>query len=219
MIKFDKVYLRYDTGISLRDLNFTADPGEFIYLFGESGCGKSSILKMIYMDLFPNSGRVEVLDFDSSHVRRRDIALVRQQIGMVFQDFKLLGDRDIYANIALPLELLGMCGDDVRRKVVSRSDDLGLRSRLTHRPHELSAGEQQRVALARAMVTSPKILLADEPTASLDDKSSGDITDYLWKINSSGTTVLFATHKGKLIKQEPARTLTIVSGEIVGDRT
>jgi len=100
MIRFEKVFLRFDTGISLRELNFTIDQGEFLYLYGDSGSGKSSILKMIYMDLFPNSGTVSVLDFDSSQIKRRDIAIVRQKIGMVFQDFYLLSDRDIYSNIA-----------------------------------------------------------------------------------------------------------------------
>lgn len=218
MIRFENVFLRYDTGISLRDLNIKIEKGEFVYLYGDSGCGKSSILKMIYMDLFPNAGTVEVLGFDSSNIKRRDIAKIRQRIGMVFQDFYLLADRDIYSNIALPLEILGLKADEVRRQVTMKADELGIRSRLSHHPHELSAGEQQRVALARAMVSSPEILLADEPIAHLDQKAGAEIVKYLWKIQESGTSVLFATHNEALLKENPARTLTIVSGEVVKDR-
>jgi len=218
MIHFENVFLRYDTGISLRDINFTVEKNEFLYLYGDSGSGKSSILKMIYMDLFPNSGSVKVLDFDSNHIRRGDIAHIRQQIGMLFQNFYLLSDRDIYSNIALPLEIQGEKADAVRRKVTLKADELGIRSRLSHYPHELSCGEQQRVALARATVDSPAILLADEPIAHLDPTAAAEIVKYLWKINEAGTCVIFATHNDNLLRNDPARTLTIISGEIVEDR-
>ncbi|MBT3229849.1 MAG: ATP-binding cassette domain-containing protein [Candidatus Marinimicrobia bacterium] len=218
MIRFEKVFLRFDTGISLRELNFTIDQGEFLYLYGDSGSGKSSILKMIYMDLFPNSGTVSVLDFDSSQIKRRDIAIVRQKIGMVFQDFYLLSDRDIYSNIALPLEIQGLKADVVRRTVSLKADELGIRSRLSHYPHELSTGEQQRVALARAIVNSPDVLLVDEPLAHLDSTAAKEVVKHLWKINESGTSVIFATHNEKLLREDPARTMTLVSGEIVKDR-
>ncbi|MBC8376248.1 MAG: ATP-binding cassette domain-containing protein [FCB group bacterium] len=218
MIRFDKVFLRYDTGISLRDLNFTIEKDEFVYLYGDSGSGKSSILKMIYMDMFPNSGTVDVLGADSSNIKRRDIARIRQRIGMVFQDFHLLSDRDIYSNIALPLELQGIKADVVRSKVTLKADELGIRSRLSHYPHELSAGEQQRVALARAIVNSPDILLADEPIAHLDEKAAAEVVKYIWKIHQSGTSVVYATHNEALLKKDPARAMTLVSGEVVKDR-
>lgn len=218
MIHLDKVHLRYDTGISLRDLNFSIDKNEFVYLFGPSGSGKSSILKLIYMDLFPNDGQVKVFDHNSSVMKRRDIACVRQKIGMVFQNFKLLSDRDVYCNIALPLEIQGFKSAEVRQQVVQIADELGLRSRLTHFPHELSEGEQQRVTLARAIINSPDIILADEPTAHLDEKASTEILEWIWKIHAKGTSVLFATHKEHILKQEPARTISIASGEIIQDR-
>ncbi|MBC8192045.1 MAG: ATP-binding cassette domain-containing protein [Candidatus Marinimicrobia bacterium] len=218
MIRFENVFLRYDTGISLRDLNFSIDKDEFVYLYGDSGSGKSSILKMIYLDLFPNSGAVSVLGSDSTHTKRRDIAKIRQRIGMVFQDFHLLADRDIYSNIALPLELQGFKTDEVRSKVSLKADELGIRSRLSHYPHELSAGEQQKVALARAMVISPEILLADEPIAHLDEKAASEVLKYIWKIHDAGTCVIFATHNDNLLKQDPARNITLVSGEVVSDR-
>lgn len=218
MISFEKVFLRYDTGISLRDLNFSIDKDEFVYLYGDSGSGKSSILKMIYLDLFPNSGAVSVLGSDSTYIKRRDIAKIRQRIGMVFQNFHLLSDRDIYSNIALPLELQGFKSDEVRSKVSLKADELGIRSRLSHYPHELSAGEQQKVALARAMVISPDILLADEPIAQLDEKAANEVLKYIWKIHEGGTSVIFATHNDKLLQQNPARTITLVSGEVIKDK-
>ncbi len=219
MINFQNVFLRFDSGISLRDLNFKIQKPEFVYLFGDSGSGKSSIMKLIYMDLFPNDGTVEVMDYNSSGIKRRDIARIRQRIGMVFQDIRLLPDRDIYSNIALPLELQGEKHEEVRRKVVAQAEELGIRSRLSHYPHELSAGEQQRVGLARAMVISPDILLADEPTAHLDDSSANELIDWIWKINEKGTIVLFATHNQKILKADPSRTLMVLSGELVGDRS
>lgn len=218
MIQFDKVFLRYDTGISLRELSFHIERDEFVYLYGDSGSGKTSILKLIYMDLFPNSGSVSVLNYDATSIKRRDIAHLRQRIGMVFQDFYLLADRDIYANIALPLEIQGTKSDQVQRKVMQKADELGIRSRLSHYPHELSAGEQQRVVLARAMINDPDILLADEPIAHLDEKAASDVIEYLWKINSSGTSVIFSTHNETLLKMNPARTMSLVAGEIVKDR-
>jgi len=217
MIRFDKVFLRYDTGISLRELDFSIDKDEFVYLYGPSGSGKTSILKLIYMDLLPNAGEVNVLGQDSSRIKRRGIAAIRQRIGMVFQDFHLLADRDVYANIALPLEIQGMKGRVVQSRVGQKAEELGLRSRLNHYPHELSAGEQQRVALARAMVISPDVLLADEAIAHLDEKTAAEVLAYIWKIHEEGTTVIFATHNEAIIKQDPARTLSLVSGEIVKD--
>lgn len=217
MIRFEKVFLRYDTGISLRDLDFSIAKDEFVYLYGDSGSGKSSILKMIYLDIFPNSGSVNVLGSDSSTMKRRDIARIRQKIGMVFQDFYLLSDRDIYSNIALPLELQGLKTAEVRSRVSLTADELGIRSRLSHYPHELSAGEKQKVALARAMVISPDILLVDEPIANLDERAAAEVLKHIWKIHESGTCVVFATHNDTLLKQDPTRTLSLVSGEIVKD--
>ncbi|NQV15731.1 ATP-binding cassette domain-containing protein [bacterium] len=219
MIHFDKVHLRFDTGISLRDLSFDIQKNEFVYLFGPSGSGKSSVLNLIYMDLFPNDGDVKIFDYNSSAVKRRDIANVRQKIGMIFQDFKLLADRDVFSNISLPLELQGFKSNAVKSKVVRQADALGLRSRLTHYPSELSVGEQQKVALARSMILSPDILLADEPTAHLDEKSTADVLDWIWKVHEAGTSVLFATHNEQLLKQNPARKITLSAGEIVEDRS
>mgnify|MGYP002725487176 CR=1 FL=1 len=217
MIHFENVHLRFDTGISLRNLSFKIEGNEFVYICGPSGSGKSSILKLIYMDLFPNDGVVEIFGQNSSGAKRRDIARTRTQIGMVFQDFKLLVDRDVYSNLSLPLELQGCKLNEVKSRVVRQAEELGLRSRLTHFPAELSLGEQQKVAIARSMILTPKILLADEPTAHLDEESSAEIVEWIWKIHESGTSVVFATHKEHLIKQNPSRKINIASGEMTED--
>jgi len=217
MIVFDNAAVRFDTGMSLRKLSFNIDAGEFVYLYGPSGSGKSSILKMIYMELFPNSGDVEVFGISSQHALRRDIARVRQRIGMVFQQPRLLLDRDIFSNIALPLELRGTPEKVIRQRVTRVSDDFGLRSRLGHYPYELSGGEQQRVGLARAIITEPEILLADEPTAQMDTELTQEIIKWFWSQNQTGKTVVFATHKDKIVDKEPARTLNLKAGEITED--
>jgi len=218
MIQFDNVYLHYDSGISLRNLNFSIDQSEYVYLYGPSGSGKSSILSLVYMELFPNAGQVKVLGYHSSKIKRREIARLRQQIGMVFQASRLLADRDIFSNIALPLELLGLPTREIHRKVSGISDELGIRARLSHFPHELSAGEQQRVSLARAGINSPAFLLLDEPTAHLDEESTREVMQAIDRMHEKGAGILFATHKSKLLKRDPARTLTIDSGEIIQDR-
>jgi len=219
MIQFDKVHLRYDSGISLRNLNFSIGRDEFVYLYGPSGSGKSSILSLIYMELFPNDGQVSVFNTNSNKIKRREIAKVRQQIGMVFQASKLLADRDVYNNIALPLELLGLPTKEVRQKVSQIADELSIRSRLSHLPHELSGGEQQRVSLARASINSPDVLLVDEPTAHLDEESTKSVMQAIWRIHEKGTSVVFATHKENLLQLEPARALYLDSGEIIEDRS
>jgi cell division transport system ATP-binding protein len=219
MIRFDKATVRYDSGMSIRHVSFSIKEGEFVYLYGPSGSGKSSILKMIYMDLFPNSGDVEVFGLNSHGVKRREIARVRQRIGMIFQDPFLLLDRDIYSNIALPLELAGTPVKVIQQKVSRIADEFGLRSRLRDYPYELSGGEQQRVSLARAVINDPELLLADEPTAQLDTELSTEIINWFWKQNQAGKTVIFSTHKDKFIDREPARTLTLASGELVEDFT
>ncbi|MCF7824400.1 MAG: ATP-binding cassette domain-containing protein [Candidatus Marinimicrobia bacterium] len=218
MIQFDRVHLRYDSGISLRDLNFRVDPNEFIYLFGPSGSGKSSILRLIYMELFPNAGEVNVFNINSIRARRQDIAKVRQNIGMVFQVSRLLPDRDVYANIALPLELLGFPSKEVRQKVTHIADELNIRSRLNHYPHELSGGEERRLSLARASINLPDILLVDEPTAHLDEISKKSVMEAICRIHDRGTSVIFATHDDSLLRQHNARVLTLDSGTIIEDR-
>jgi len=217
VIQFNNVHLRFDTGISLRELNFAIHPQEFVYIYGPSGSGKSSILKMCYFELFPNVGSVTVLGENTSKLKRQKIAASRQKIGRVFQTSKLLDDRDIYGNLALPLELRGDKTAAIRQQVVRRADELGLRSRLSHFPTELSLGEQQRVSLARAVISKPDLLLADEPLIHLDAEYADLVLKWLWQLNQGGMTIILATNNEQLIQQEPARTLSLEAGALLED--
>ena len=218
MIQLEKASLFYDTGISIRNLDLRIDKDEFVYLFGPSGAGKSSILALIYMELIPNSGAVRVFEVETTGLRRKYVAQLRKRIGMMFQEPKLLNDRDIYSNLALPLEIAGHASKAVRQRVFQKADEMDLRSRLNHFPLELSGGERQRVALAQASIHSPELLLVDEPTAHLDDESAKTIVDTLWKLHESGVGVLFATHNETILKKDPARTISLDKGEIIQDR-
>jgi len=216
MIHFKDVNLRFDSGVTLRDISFEVEKGEFLYLVGPSGSGKSSILKMIYMDLYPTRGEVTVGQFKASTIPRRKIPRLRQRIGMIFQDYRLLKDRDVYANIALPLHLGGRKRGDIHGRILKAAEEVGLQDRLRHYPEELSGGEQQRVAIARALVKNPLILLADEPTGNLDSEVSLEILKLIWRINEKGTAVLMATHDMDLARREPARTLRMADGRLAG---
>lgn len=217
MIQFRNVTLQFDSGTSIRDLNFSVEKGEFVYLVGASGSGKSSILKMIYMDLFPNMGEVTVGKYRASEIPRRKIPELRRRIGMIFQDYRLLKDRDVYSNIALPLELVGKRSGEIKSRVIKAADEVGLRDRLNQFPDELSGGEQQRVAIARALIKNPLILLADEPTGNLDADITAEIVKLIWRINEKGTAVLMATHDMDLVRMEPARILRVDGGRLIGE--
>ncbi|MCF7807854.1 MAG: ATP-binding cassette domain-containing protein [Candidatus Marinimicrobia bacterium] len=218
LVHMDKAHLYYDTGISLRDLSLSIGQDEFVYLFGPSGSGKTSLLGLMYMELVPNTGTVTVLGYDTNRLKRKEVARQRKRIGRMFQDPRLLNDRDIYHNLALPLEISGFSGKDARHRVFQKADELSIRSRLNHFPYELSGGEKQRVALAMASIISPELMLVDEPTAQLDEESSRIIIDTLWKIQEAGTSVVFATHKEEVIQIDPARTITLNKGEIIQDK-
>lgn len=218
LVQLDKAYLYYDTGISLRNLNLSIDKDEFVYLFGPSGSGKTSLLGLMYMELVPNTGTVNVLGYETSRLKRKEVARQRKRIGRMFQEPRLLDDRDIFHNMAIPLEISGFSGKDTKHRVLQKADELDLRTRLNHFPYELSGGEKQRVALAMASMNSPELLLVDEPTAQLDEESSRIIIDVLWKLHEAGTSVVFATHKDEVIQIDPARTITLERGEIVQDR-
>lgn len=218
LVQLDKAYLYYDTGISLRNLNLSIAKDEFVYLFGPSGSGKTSLLGLMYMELVPNTGTVNVLGYETSRLLRKEVAKQRKRMGRMFQEPRLLDDRDIFHNMAIPLEISGFSGKDTKHRVLQKADELDLRSRLNHFPYELSGGEKQRVALAMASMNSPELLLVDEPTAQLDEESSRIIIDVLWKLHEAGTSVVFATHKDEVIQIDPARTITLEKGEIVQDR-
>ena len=194
MIEFHNVHKVYDRWPILEDVSFRMDRGEFVFIAGPSGIGKSTLLRLIYMADFPNEGYVQVDQFRSDRIRRKEIPLLRRRIGMVFQDFKLLPDRNIFDNIAFALRVTGTKPKEIKRRTLQALTSVGLNHKRKALPFELSGGEQQRVALARALANEPFLLLADEPTGNLDAEAAADIYQLLNAVNSRGTAVLTITH-------------------------
>ncbi|MEI7812787.1 MAG: ATP-binding cassette domain-containing protein [Ignavibacteria bacterium] len=201
MLSFSKVNFRYASQLVFEDLNFTLEPGEFSFLIGKSGRGKSTFMKLIYMDLFPQSGRVEFGEFDSSRIKKKELPYLRRKMGVIFQDFKLLQDRNVFDNLAFILEATGDAGKDLKKKVFHSLSEVGLLHKQKNMPRELSGGEQQRVAIARAIINNPKLILADEPTGNLDPETSYEILEILKTINSRGTSIVCATHNYDLVRK------------------
>ncbi|MBN2367352.1 MAG: cell division ATP-binding protein FtsE [Calditrichaeota bacterium] len=198
----------------LRKISLNINKGEFVYLIGKTGAGKTTLLRMIYMDLFPSQGNIIVDKYSSSTIKRRQIPYLRRKVGVVFQDFKLLPDRNAYDNIAFALQVIGAKRREIKSRVLSVLTQVGLNHKRYHMPEMLSGGEKQRVAIARALVNEPFILLADEPTGNLDPEASHGIVELLERINKSGTAVCMATHNYELIRLAPHRTLVLDGGQI-----
>jgi cell division transport system ATP-binding protein len=197
------------TGVSLK-----INKGEFVYLIGKTGAGKTTLLRLIYSDLLPSQGNVIVDKFSSSTIRKHQIPYLRRKVGVVFQDFKLLPDRNVYDNIAFALQAVGAGKREIKSRVLSLLTQVGLNHKRYHNPNLLSGGEKQRVAIARALANEPFILLADEPTGNLDPEASRGIIKLLEKINKSGTAVCMATHNYELIRHAPHRTVVLENGSI-----
>lgn len=214
MIQFFNVNLSYNNKNILSHITFKIEKGEFVYLIGPSGAGKSSIIKMINFTDFPNSGTVIVNTFSSAKIKNREIPHIRRTLGVIFQDFKLLADRNVFENIALTLRVTGSKSSEISKKVMRVLTEVGLGHKRNFYPRDLSGGEQQRVAIARALINEPFILLADEPTGNLDPQSAIEILEILEEINRRGTAVLMATHNYSLIKKYPHRVLLIENGEL-----
>ena len=218
MIRFDNVSKEYPrTGLALDDVSFHVRKGEFVFLTGPSGAGKSTILKLIFMEELPTKGEVRVSGSHSSELSRGDIAMLRRKLGVVFQDFRLLEDRTAEANVAFALEVTNAPPATIRPKVTRALERVGLGSKGTSLPRELSGGEQQRVAIARALVNDPIVLIADEPTGNLDDRATRGIFQLLREINASGTAILMATHNLELMRRSEYRTIELNHGKIVFD--
>ena len=216
MIQFRDVTLIYPRGPGVFDIDFYVDVGELVFLVGPSGAGKSTILKLIYMDLMPQSGEIEVNGFLTHRTRRRYVPLLRRTLGLVFQDFRLLPDRNAYENVALPLHIVGLSRREIRERVYSALEDVGLGERTHHYPRELSGGEQQRVALARAIAKNPAVILADEPTGNLDAATSLEILDLLtFLAEENGSTVIVATHDYTLTSRKKGRLIEISEGRLL----
>jgi cell division transport system ATP-binding protein len=211
MVTFENVSFSYQESLILDDLNFKLNQGEFVFLIGKSGSGKSTFLQMIYMNLFPSHGRVKVGDYVSDKIKTRDLPFLRRKIGIVFQEFRLLSDRNIFDNLAFVLEVTNTPRKEIKKRINNVLSDVGLSHRRSSMPNELSGGEQQRVAIARAMVNEPALILADEPTGNLDPDTSLEILDIFKKINLRGTSIIFATHNYELVKK--ASSLKIIKLE------
>ena len=208
---------KYGDQLALDDVSITVANGEFVFLVGPSGAGKSTLLRMIYMEEQPTDGQVVVGSFVSTQIRRKDIPYLRRKIGVVFQDFKLLDDRDVFENVAIAMRVCGAKSFEIKRKVTSVVNQVGLLHKRKDLPNKLSGGEQQRVAIARALVNSPAVLLADEPTGNLDPVVTEEILRLLFKINSGGTAVLMTTHDHELVKNFGPRVIHLCDGKLQED--
>ena len=218
MIRFDNVTMRYDRGReALRNVSFDVAPGELIFLTGHSGAGKSTLLKLIALIERPTRGQVLFEGRNIGRLAARSIPSHRRQIGMVFQDHKLLGDRSIFDNIALPMIIAGYSQREISGRVRAALDRVGLLDREKHTPTMLSTGEQQRIGIARAIVARPKLLIADEPTGNLDPELSLDIMNLFRQFNDVGVTMLIATHDLTLLDSLGGRRIALADGEVRAD--
>jgi len=216
MIRLENVSLVLNRTNILEDISFSVRKGEFVYIWGSSGAGKSSILRLIHIDILPTAGSVWVQNMDTRAIKRPQIPFIRRSIGFIFQDYKLLRDKTAYENVAFALEVTGARNRVIKQKTLQALNTVGLTHRLNHYPGDLSGGECQRVAIARAIVLEPFILLADEPTGDLDEDSAWAIVELLDKINHAGTAVLMATHKRHFTGRGISRTLTLTRGRMSG---
>ena len=218
MIRFTRVTKSYPrTGTAVQDVSLTVNKGEFVLLTGASGAGKTSLLKMTYLEERPTSGEVRVAGTSSVTATSRDVAKLRRKLGIVFQDFRLLENRTVEQNVSFALEVIGAPTGVIGGKVNRVLTQVGLASKGRAFPRELSGGEQQRVAIARALVNDPFALIADEPTGNLDDRATRGIFQLLREINASGTAIIMATHNMELIRRQETRTIEMARGQIVFD--
>jgi cell division transport system ATP-binding protein len=218
LVEFEDVTKAYKEGSrALYKVTMSLDKGEFAFITGPSGAGKSTLLKMIYMDEFPTEGEVRVGTHKSSSIGRREIAMLRREVGVVFQEFRLLKDLTAFENVVLPLRAAGKRQSSIRKRVNSVLYSVGLSSKRHQFPLKLSGGEQQRIAIARAMALRPSILLADEPTGNLDPVTAEQILDLLVDINRGGTSVLVATHDVRHAERLGKRVIRLDHGRLVDD--
>ncbi|MBI3576748.1 cell division ATP-binding protein FtsE [Candidatus Gottesmanbacteria bacterium] len=217
MIHFDHVTKLYGITHALSDVSFHIDKGEFVFLIGPSGAGKTTCLRLIISEITPSKGTIVVDGTSLANIPPSKTHLLRRKVGTVFQDFKLLFDRTVYENVALALEILGRKDTEVKKDVHDVLELVGLGRKANLFPQQLSAGELQRTSIARAIAGGPTILLADEPTGNLDPETAGEILQILQEINRMGTTVVMATHNATVVNELRKRTITLEDGQLVSD--
>lgn len=218
MIEFKNVSKTYDNGTNaLRDVSIKIEDGEFVFIVGSSGAGKSTFLKIIMREQVANSGSVIINNYNLNKIKKRDIPKFRRTMGIVFQDFRLIPNMTVYDNVAFAMRVIGAKEKDIRKRVPYVLSLVGLTSKARQLPTQLSGGEQQRVALARALVNNAGIIIADEPTGNIDPEMSYEIVDLLNHINANGTTVVMVTHEHELVRRFNHRVITINQGQVVSD--
>jgi len=219
MILFENVTKVYESSntLALDGVSLTINDGEFVFLVGPSGSGKTTIMKLITGEIRPTSGKILVNDFDMSTIKRRKLPKVRRTLGVVFQDYRLIENMNIYDNVAFAMRVIGAKSSDIKKRVPYILELVGLEGREKRMPNELSGGEQQRVAIARALVNEPRMIVADEPTGNLDPVRSLELMLLLEKINEMGTTVMVVTHEKELVNAFTKRTITIDGAHMISD--
>jgi cell division transport system ATP-binding protein len=220
MILLDRVTKTYNRnlGPALDRVSIHVEPKEFVIVVGQSGAGKTTLLRLLTREERPTSGKIIIGGIDYDKLKDKDIPLLRRKIGVVFQDFKLLPNKNVFENVAFALEIVGISNREIRHTVPKVLDIVNLKGKEKRMPRELSGGERQRVAIARAIVRQPRILIADEPTGNLDPKHAWDVIKVLEKINRYGTTVLLTTHNQDIVNKLKRRVVTIQNGKIASDR-
>ena len=218
LVDYRKVNIYQDEELILKDVDWNIDEGQFVYVIGKVGSGKSSLLKTLYceLDIYSDEAeKAEVLERDLIHIKRKEIPALRREMGIIFQDFQLLHDRTVYSNLRFVLKSTGWkSNDDIDKRITEVLEKVGMEDKKDKRPHELSGGEQQRIAIARALLNTPKIIIADEPTGNLDPETADNIVSLLHDITSSGTAVVMSPHTLHLVDKHPGIVYRCEKGEL-----
>lgn len=218
MIKFSNVSLKYHNGAyAVKDLNLFIEKGEFVFIVGKTGAGKSTLFRLLTREIISTNGSIKVFGENIAFLGENTIPYYRRQLGVVFQDFKLLEDKNVYENVAFAQEVIGVSPFRIKKRVLKLLSYIGMRGKVNKYPSELSGGEKQKVAISRAIINNPKILLADEPTGNLDQNSSKEVMDILENINKNGTTVVVITHDLSMVERMNKRIIKIDKGELIDD--